>query len=161
MDKTACAIKVGAKLLKGKNCILVVDDEKSIRLAVSKLLSQHGYAVAAAENAAEAMKHLTKSRVDLVILDVVLPDGDGVHLAKLMKKMDPSLPIVLFSGIGFDEQLEAQAKQVEASAYVAKTAPLSKLIATIQQVLPDPQRLTEGFTQILRKPKSPKPDPEA
>ena len=136
-----------------------MDDEASIREVVSKLLSKHGYAVTCAENAKEALEHLTNSRVDLVILDVVLPDGDGVHLARLIRRMDLSLPIVLFSGIGFDEQLMAQAKEVEAAAYIGKTEPLSGLVSVVQRLLPDPRRLTEGFTQILRKPKSDKRGP--
>ena len=85
--------------LKAKQSILVVDAEKNIRGMVSTLLSRHGYAVDCAENAEEAMEHLKKRPVDLVILDVVLPDGDGVHLAELIKETNPNLPILLSPGL--------------------------------------------------------------
>lgn len=147
--------------MKGKHSILVVDDEPAICNMLSMLLIGHGYAVDCAESAAAAIQRLKKGRVDLVILDVILPDGDGVHLAKLIKEMDPALPILLFSGLEQDAQLQTQAKQVGAIAYVRKTAPSSQLIATVRKVLPDPQRLTDGFTQILHKQKGEGPDPSS
>ena len=77
--------------LMAKQTILVVDDEPAIRDMVSTLLARHGYSLDCAENAVEAMNCLKKGRVAPAILDVVLPDGDGVHLATLIKRMDPAL----------------------------------------------------------------------
>lgn len=134
--------------------ILVVDDEPTIREMVCKLLARHGYAVDSADHAAEAMTHLKKSRVDLVILDGALPDDDGLNLARLIKKMDPTLPILLFSDTGFEAHLETQARQVGAAAYVSKTAPFSKLVSAVRRVLANPRGLTKGFTEILRKGKA-------
>lgn len=146
------------KKVKAKHTILVVDDEIAIRDMVAMLLSRHGYDVECAENAAEAVMRLKKGPVDLVVLGVVLADVDAVHLATLTKNMDPPVPILLFSAIGFDDELEAQAKKVGALAYVSKTAPFSKLVSAVQRVLRDPRHSSEGFTQIFRKAKK---DPNA
>lgn len=144
--------------MKAKHAILVVDDEESVCTMASTLLARHGYAVDCAQSAKDAIKRLKENRFDLVILDVALPDADGVHLAELIKKMDPALPILLYSGLDAAKQLEMHAKRVGAIAYVSKTAPSSRLIATVRKCLPDPERLTEGYTQILHKQRAEPPD---
>lgn len=79
--------------------ILCVDDEE-IPLTLRKLvLQKHGYLVMTANSAAEAMKVLDSSHVDLVLSDQLMPGGTGTELAQRIKRRWPHLPVVLVSGV--------------------------------------------------------------
>ena len=82
-----------------KLSILCVDDER-VALTLRKLvLEDHGYEVATAGSAAEAMRVLGSRNVDLVLTDQLMPGVSGTELTKSIKQMRPSLPVVLISGV--------------------------------------------------------------
>lgn len=80
--------------------ILVADDEESIRVVLSQLLTKAGHAVTLVTNAREAAEHLRRKTFDLVITDVLMPDGDGVDLIADVKKLQPQTRILAMSGGG-------------------------------------------------------------
>ena len=80
--------------------ILVADDEDSIRSLVQQLLSDEGHAVVAVSNAREACDVLARRQFDLVITDVLMPDGDGIELITQVKQAQPNARILAMSGGG-------------------------------------------------------------
>ena len=80
--------------------ILVADDEDSIRSLIQHFLQSAGHTVVAAASANEAFDALTKHRLDLVITDVLMPDGDGLDLITELKKAQPTARILAISGGG-------------------------------------------------------------
>ena len=81
--------------------ILVVDDEMGIRELLSEILSEEGYHVRLAENASEARAFRTRSRPDLVLLDIWMPDTDGITLLKEWASAGLlTMPVVMMSGHG-------------------------------------------------------------
>ena len=80
--------------------ILVADDEESIRSLIERYLSSAGHTVAIAANAREACEAMTRHRFDLVITDVLMPDGDGLDLITELKKAQPGARILAISGGG-------------------------------------------------------------
>jgi DNA-binding NtrC family response regulator len=80
--------------------ILVADDEDSIRSLIQHFLSTAGHTVVAAANAQEACAAMVKQRFDLVITDVLMPDGDGLDLITELKKTQPEARILAISGGG-------------------------------------------------------------
>jgi len=80
--------------------ILLADDEESIRVLVNELLLAAGHAVTVVCNAREAAEHLRRTTYDLVITDVLMPDGDGVDLIADVKKLQPKARILAMSGGG-------------------------------------------------------------
>lgn len=80
--------------------ILVADDEASIREFLRQLLSAAGHTVTDVGNAREATDHLQRQAFDLVITDVLMPDGDGIDLITDVKKRQPRARIVAMSGGG-------------------------------------------------------------
>src|SRR3974390_3713856 len=83
-----------------KGSILVVDDESEIREGLELLLKTEGYQVASAETALSGLTRLEKNPFDLLLLDVSLPDRNGIELLKDVHRHDPHLPIVLITAYG-------------------------------------------------------------
>jgi CheY-like chemotaxis protein len=78
--------------------ILVVDDEKSIRVITEKRLDKLGYVSECAQNGKEALKILNKEEIPLILMDLRLPDMDGPELCLRIKERNPETVIYAFSG---------------------------------------------------------------
>ena len=115
--------------------ILVVDDEPDICGLVSDILTDEGYRVSAAETAASARKQITQDSYDLVLLDIWMPDEDGITLLKDWKdKKVLHCPVVMMSGHGTVETA-VEATRLGAYAFVEKPLTTAKLIQTIRKAL--------------------------
>ena len=89
-------------------CILAVDDENTITIALELLLRDHGYEVSTAANAAEAEALLARRWFDLVFLDLRLPDSDGIALLEHIKRVAPETEVVIMTAHGsLDVTIEA------------------------------------------------------
>jgi DNA-binding NtrC family response regulator len=118
-----------------KQHILIVDDEAPIRDLLSAYFKKHNYEVTTAANAAEAFQALDQKEAQAVILDVLLADTDGLEVLADIKSTRPKLPVIIMTGIGFDEELLQEAIQKGASGYVSKTLPLDQLLMEVHRTL--------------------------
>jgi two-component system response regulator (stage 0 sporulation protein F) len=80
--------------------ILVADDEMAIRLLYSEELKEEGYEVYTAANGREALEIIDKVPLDLVILDIKMPEMDGIEALRQIKEKRPDLPVVLSTAYG-------------------------------------------------------------
>lgn len=78
--------------------ILIIDDEKNIRISLTRILEDEGYEVESCGNIADAEKCLEEVDPDLILLDVKLPDGNGIDLLSRIKKIMPFVPVLMISG---------------------------------------------------------------
>lgn len=117
------------------NTILVVDDEIGIRELLSEILRDEGYRVALAENAEQAKLWRNKTRPDLVLLDIWMPDTDGITLLKDWASNGMlTMPVIMMSGHGtIDTAVEAT--RIGAFGYLEKPIPLQKLLSTVSKAL--------------------------
>src|ERR1700690_755148 len=83
-----------------KGSILVVDDESEIREGLELLLKTEGYQVSIAETGQSGLTRLGERPFDLLLLDVSLPDRNGIEMLKDIRRQDPHLPIVLITAYG-------------------------------------------------------------
>ena len=115
--------------------ILVVDDEVGIRELLSEILIDEGYDVRLAENAQAARKARQEMRPDLVLLDIWMPDTDGISLLKEWHSSGQlSMPVVMMSGHGtIDTAVEAT--RFGACDFLEKPVSLQKLLGTVQKAL--------------------------
>jgi DNA-binding NtrC family response regulator len=133
--------------------ILVVDDELGIRALLSEILSDEGHTVELAENAAQAREVRECLRPDLVLLDIWMPDVDGITLLKEWAATGQlSMPVIMMSGHGtIDTAVEAT--RHGATAFLEKPITLQKLLRAVEQALVKPvQRLAEGLPGALAYP---------
>jgi DNA-binding NtrC family response regulator len=115
-----------------------VDDELGIRGLLSDILSDEGHTVELAENAAEARAARERMRPDLVLLDIWMPDVDGITLLKEWGAANLlTMPVIMMSGHGtIDTAVEAT--KFGASAFLEKPITLQKLLRSVEQALAKP-----------------------
>lgn len=118
--------------------ILVVDDEVGIRALLSEILTDEGHAIELAENAAQARAVRERLRPDLVLLDIWMPDVDGISLLKEWGATGAlNMPVVMMSGHGtIDTAVEAT--KFGAMAFLEKPITLQKLLRAVDQALVKP-----------------------
>ena len=125
--------------VKIRKNILVVDDEEPIRDLLKLYLEEKGYRVRVASSASEMLSIASELRLHLVILDVVLPDSARLEPLERVKAAHPNLPVIIMTGIGFDEDLLREAHEKKASAFVSKGLPTHQLLMEIQRILGPPE----------------------
>ncbi len=118
--------------------ILVVDDELGIRALLSEILADEGHTIELAENAAQARACRDRLRPDLVLLDIWMPDVDGITLLKEWGATSLlTMPVIMMSGHGtIDTAVEAT--KFGAMAFLEKPITLQKLLRAVEQGLAKP-----------------------
>jgi len=115
--------------------ILVVDDELGIRDLLSEILNDEGHAVELAENAAQARAARSRQQPDLVLLDIWMPDTDGVTLLKEWAGSGQlTMPVIMMSGHASIDTA-VQATKIGAYAFLEKPITLQKLLKAVEQGL--------------------------
>ncbi len=112
--------------------ILVADDEMSIRLLYSEELKEEGYEVYMASNGREALEIVEKIPLDLVILDIKMPEMDGIEALRQIKEKRPDLPVILSTAYGEYRQDFATWASDE---YLVKSSDLEDLKAVVRRHL--------------------------
>lgn len=115
--------------------VLVIDDEVDIRALIQEILSDEGYGVVAAANAAEARSARASGNFDLVLLDIWMPDTDGITLLREWNDAgDLDCPVVVMSGHGTVETA-VEATRLGAHDFVEKPLSIAKLLRTVESAL--------------------------
>ena len=118
---------------EAKSRILVVDDESHIRKFLRISLTAHGYAVVEAVRGADAIQRAASEGVDLVVLDLGLPDMDGQDVIRRLREWS-QIPILVLS-VRADEMDKVEALDAGANDYVTKPFGIAELIARVRVLL--------------------------
>ncbi|MGE5640775.1 MAG: sigma-54-dependent transcriptional regulator [Clostridia bacterium] len=119
--------------------ILVVDDEVGIRELLSEILADEGHQVSLAESAGDARRLRERQRPDLVLLDIWMPDTDGITLLKEWAASGQlTMPVVMMSGHGTIETA-VEATRIGALDFLEKPIALQRLLATVKRALRNPE----------------------
>ncbi|WP_250490411.1 response regulator transcription factor RqpR [Caballeronia sp. INML2] len=115
--------------------ILLADDHAIVRRGVAQLLLERGVAseVSEAETGMQALALAARRPLDAAMLDISLPDVNGIDVLKRLKRESPRLPVLMFS-MYREDQYAVRALKAGASGYVSKTADPALMIGAIQQV---------------------------
>ncbi|MBI3447090.1 MAG: response regulator [Magnetospirillum sp.] len=114
--------------------ILVVDDDREIRDLLAKFLTRHGLRVTTAKDGIEMMKTLDERRIDLVVLDLMLPGEDGLSLCRRLRETRSGVAIVMLTAMGEDTD-RIVGLEMGADDYVPKPFNPRELLARIKAVL--------------------------
>lgn len=124
-----------------RNNILVIDDELAIRDLISEILTDEGYEVRIAESATHGDTLVKKWQPDIVLLDIWMPDMDGISLLKNWKENNQlHFPVVMMSGHGTIETA-IEATRLGANDFIEKPISLAKLLQTIEDALETHQNM--------------------
>jgi len=141
--------------------ILVVDDEMGIRELLNEILTDEGHTVYAAESAMQARTIREQMRPDLVLLDIWMPDVDGISLLKEWSKTGQlTMPVVMMSGHAtIDTAVEAT--RIGALNFLEKPIALQKLLKTVTKALESSPKHVELAEEKLSAASSSSPSPKA
>ncbi|HYM52156.1 MAG TPA: sigma-54 dependent transcriptional regulator, partial [Candidatus Dormibacteraeota bacterium] len=113
--------------------VLVVDDDTQIRSLLTELLNSNGYKARPAKTGAEALAAIAKERPDLVMMDVKLPDQDGIDVLKALRREHPELEVIVMTAFGGSSSA-IKAMEHGAYDYVTKPFDIDDLLATLRRV---------------------------
>ncbi len=114
--------------------IMLVDDSAFMRVKCVKLLTKNGYEVVEATNGAEAIEQYKVQRPDVVLLDITMPDMDGLTALKELIKLDPDASVAMVTALD-QRGITAEAIMAGAKAFVVKPFKPDKVLAAIDSLL--------------------------
>jgi len=114
--------------------VLIVDDESAIRESLQTLLELEGYRVETAASGGEGLSRIAEHPFDLVLLDLALPDGNGIELLGEIRNRDMELPVVMITAYGTVENA-VRAMQAGASNFIQKPWDNEKLLADLRAIV--------------------------
>lgn len=126
-----------------KPYILVVDDEPAIRELLQDILQDEGYQVSIAKDGETARAQLSERTPQLILLDIWMPDIDGISLLREFKRQEPNLPIVMMSGHGTIETA-VEATRLGASDFIEKPLSTAKLLRGVETALAKQLKLSNS-----------------
>lgn len=117
------------------NGILIVDDAAFMRMMIKDILTKNGYnVVGEAENGAKAIEKYKELSPDLVIMDITMPEIDGIQAVKEIKKIDSNAKIVMCSAMG-QQAMVIEAIQAGAKDFIVKPFQADRVLEAVKKVL--------------------------
>jgi len=132
-----------------KAAILVVDDDEVMRQTLSDVLKKRGYGVSTAETGGQTLSYIKDKPFDLVLLDIRLPDMDGLDVLKRIKELDGDLMVIVMTAYS-DVQTAVTAMKSGAYHYIDKPFELEELKILIQKAL-ETQSLRNEIRRLQRQ----------
>ena len=130
--------------------VLLIDDHAIVRQGVMQLLMDRGIAseVGEAENGAEALAQADQIEWDVALLDISLPDMNGIEVLKRLRRKAPRVPVLMFS-MYREDQFAVRALKAGAAGYLSKTANTAQMIAAVQQVAAGRRYVSSKMAEAL------------
>ncbi len=129
---------------KRKGSILIIDDEEEIRESIELLLNSEGISTATATNGEEGLKKIEDNFYDAVLLDLMLPGKSGMEIQKDIRRIDPTLPVVIITAIGALETAVTAIKEGSFD-YIAKPWNNEKLLVVVTNAVKQRQLMSENL----------------
>lgn len=114
--------------------ILVVDDAAFMRMKFAKILSAQGHDVAEASTGLEAVESYKAARPDAVLLDITMPDMDGLEALKEIQKVDPTARVAMVTAMG-QQGIVMEALKSGAKDFVVKPADAERVLAAVEKLV--------------------------
>ena len=114
--------------------VLVVDDAAFMRLRACKVLQDNGHDVVQAENGADAIRQYAEHRPDAVLLDITMPEMDGLEALKEIRRIDPAARVAMVTAMG-QQAIVMEALRSGARDFVLKPFQPERMLAALQKLL--------------------------
>jgi len=132
---------------------LIIDDDPAIGRFLVTYLRQKGHTCQALTEGFQTATWLAHNDCEVAIVDLRMPKVDGISLISFIREINPCIPIVVFTGIGYDEEKMHAALQAGANGYVSKNLPIEQLYCVLSRVLRTSQQRTRA--DALEQPPTP------
>ncbi|RLJ71552.1 two-component system NtrC family response regulator [Hydrogenivirga caldilitoris] len=129
--------------------VLIVDDEEGIRDSLSEILKEEGYRVSSASTLSEAKQRITEEFFHVVVLDVWMPDGDGIDFIEVLKELSPDTVVVVITGHG-NVEMAVRAIRNGAYDFIEKPFSMDRFLITVKHASSEAlsRRVRESEEQI-------------
>jgi DNA-binding NtrC family response regulator len=114
--------------------ILIVDDDRVVLASCRRILESEGYSASLTSSVKEALQMLEEKKYDILLVDVIMPEYDGMYLIGNVRENLPHLPILVMSGYPTPETISS-GMQMGATHFIAKPFTPDELIAAVQKAL--------------------------
>ncbi len=129
--------------------ILIVDDEPNARTTLTDIFAEEGYDVIEAANGNKAIEALTSKKPDIIILDYLMPDMDGVEVLKKIRQIDNKIPVIMFTGHA-DERSIKGAQELGVSAFIPKLSAHSDVQFALKTAIRMIEKKVNDIGNVLR-----------
>jgi DNA-binding NtrC family response regulator len=119
--------------LEGKR-VLIVDDDKDIVRIVQTMLEGRGWSISAAYSGSEALEKVASKKPDVVLLDIMMPEMNGIEVLKRIKKIDANARIIMITAFG-DVESYLDSMELGAFEYINKPFETDELLELIERVV--------------------------
>lgn len=115
--------------------VLIVDDAAFMRMMIKDILSKNGYTVVAeAENGAKAIEKFKETQPDLVIMDITMPEVDGIQAVKAIRQDSPNAKIIMCSAMG-QQAMVIESIQAGAKDFIVKPFQADRVLEAVKKVI--------------------------
>ncbi len=114
--------------------ILIIDDEPEMCWAVAKAMEMEGFTAITANGGQEGLKIFSSEKISVVLVDLKMPDMDGIEVIKELRHVDPEVPVVLITGHG-SMDVAHEALSEDATGYIIKPFRMAALRATVKKMI--------------------------
>ena len=115
--------------------ILICDDAAFMRMMIKDILTKNGYTVAGeAENGAKAVEKYTELKPDLVLMDITMPEMDGIQALKKIRELDPKASVIMCSAMG-QQAMVIEAIQSGAKDFIVKPFQADRVLEAVRKVV--------------------------
>lgn len=119
---------------KPKSTILIIDDDEALRSSLQSLLPTYGFTVVAFESPLQGLETIRASPPDVIILDVKMPDMDGLSVLQLVSEIAPQVPVIMLTGYG-EVPAAVRAMKIGAHDFIEKPIDDAKLVDIINNAI--------------------------
>ena len=131
---------------------LIIDDDPAITKFLTTYLRQKGHTCESLTEGFQTAAWLEHNKCDVAVVDLNMPKVDGITLISFIREISQTLPIVVFTGSGYDEERMHAALRSGANAYVSKNLPIEQLYCVLSRLLGTGQK--RARSQSLSHPRS-------
>ncbi len=134
--------------MNSKTSLLIIEDEESIRKGLIDVFLYHGYEVDAVEDGKVGLEKALTGRYHLIIVDIMLPNVDGLTICNEVRKIDRAQPLILLTAKGDEEDI-IQGLKLGADDYIPKPFSVRELVARVEAVLRRSSKLIAEKEKII------------
>ena len=114
---------------------LIIDDDPAVTKFLATYLKQKGHTCHTLTEGFQTAAWLEHNQCEVVVVDLNMPKVDGISLISFIREMSRALPIIVFTGVGYDEDRMHSALRAGANGYVSKNLPIEQLYCVLSRVL--------------------------
>jgi len=131
---------------------LIIDDDPGLSRFLVTYLRQKGHSCESLTEGFQTATWLAHNDCEVVVVDLKMPKIDGMSLISFIREINPRIPIIVFTGLGYDEEQMQAALRAGANGYVSKNLPIEQLYSVLSRVLATCQQRARRRTYKLPEP---------